>query len=172
MIIKIFGTAKWDQNWLVTLFQRMSSSAWEEDRHASPYIVSVTVSHFDQNWNLQTKFTRTPQYHTLKYLINSLPGNGSVNSVQHATVDEAVFSMSSAPHPVLVTDRCIRSLTRDTCFLWGPCRRIIRGSRITKKAVQEGWVENSVLYGRLWRKELVARIWLWSEDFMYDIWSV
>jgi hypothetical protein len=30
-------------------------------------------------------------------LINALPGNSSVNTVQHATIDEAVFSMSSAP---------------------------------------------------------------------------
>jgi hypothetical protein len=29
-------------------------------------------------------------------LINGLPGNSSVNTVQHATVDEAVFSMYSA----------------------------------------------------------------------------
>jgi hypothetical protein len=31
------------------------------------------------------------------HLINVLPGNSSVNTVQHATIDEAVFSMSSAP---------------------------------------------------------------------------
>jgi hypothetical protein len=30
-------------------------------------------------------------------LINTLPGNGTVNTVQHATIDEAVFSMLSAP---------------------------------------------------------------------------
>jgi hypothetical protein len=30
-------------------------------------------------------------------LINTLPGNSSVNTVQHSTVDEAVFSMSSVP---------------------------------------------------------------------------
>jgi hypothetical protein len=29
--------------------------------------------------------------------INTLPVNSSVNTVQHATVDEAVFSMSSVP---------------------------------------------------------------------------
>jgi hypothetical protein len=29
-------------------------------------------------------------------LINALPGNSSVNKVQHATIDEAVFSTSSA----------------------------------------------------------------------------
>jgi hypothetical protein len=30
-------------------------------------------------------------------LMNALPGNSSVNMVQHATIDEAVFSMSSVP---------------------------------------------------------------------------
>jgi hypothetical protein len=37
-------------------------------------------------------------------LINALPGNSSVNMVQHATIDDAVFSMSSARCPVLVAD--------------------------------------------------------------------
>jgi hypothetical protein len=38
-------------------------------------------------------------------LIDALPGNSSVNTVQHATVDEAVFSISSAPRPALLTDQ-------------------------------------------------------------------
>jgi hypothetical protein len=33
-------------------------------------------------------------------------------------------------------------------------------------------VENSVLYGRLWRKEIVSRVRLWRENFMCNIWSV
>jgi hypothetical protein len=37
-------------------------------------------------------------------LIRALPGNSSVNTVQHATIDEAVFSMSSAPRPMLQSD--------------------------------------------------------------------
>jgi hypothetical protein len=39
------------------------------------------------------------RYHqiTVRYVINALPGNSFVNTVQHATVDEAVFSISSAP---------------------------------------------------------------------------
>jgi hypothetical protein len=52
-------------------------------------------------------------------LINALPGNSSVNTVKHATIGEAVFSMSSAPHPVPVTDQWTRSPTRNTCFLCG-----------------------------------------------------
>jgi hypothetical protein len=38
-------------------------------------------------------------------LINALPGNSSVNMAKHATIDDAVFSMSSVPRPVLVTDQ-------------------------------------------------------------------
>jgi hypothetical protein len=52
-------------------------------------------------------------------LSNALPGNSSVNKVQHATIHEVVFSMSSASHPVLLTDQSTRSLTSDTCFLCG-----------------------------------------------------
>jgi hypothetical protein len=32
--------------------------------------------------------------------INALPGKSSVNTAQHATIDGAVFSMSSAPSTV------------------------------------------------------------------------
>jgi hypothetical protein len=42
----------------------------------------------------------------------------SVNTVQQATIDEAVFSTSSAPCSVLVTDQEL-CLTCDTCFLCG-----------------------------------------------------
>jgi hypothetical protein len=58
--------------------------------------------------------------------INELPGNSSVKTVQHTTIDVAVFSMSSAPQPVLITDQWTRSLTRDMCFLCGLCREDIR----------------------------------------------
>jgi hypothetical protein len=37
---------------------------------------------------------RIAQIHTVTDLINALPGSSSVNMVQHATVEEAVFSMS------------------------------------------------------------------------------
>jgi hypothetical protein len=36
--------------------------------------------------------------HIITDLINALPGNSSVNTVQHATIEEAVFSMSSTPN--------------------------------------------------------------------------
>jgi hypothetical protein len=38
--------------------------------------------------------------------INALPGNSSVNTVHHATIDEAVFSMSSAPSSGGTTGLC------------------------------------------------------------------
>jgi hypothetical protein len=39
----------------------------------------------------------TEEVHIKSDLINSLPGNNSVNPVQHATMDKTVFSMLSAP---------------------------------------------------------------------------
>jgi hypothetical protein len=36
--------------------------------------------------------------------INALPGNSSVNTVQHTTIDEILFSMS-VPRPTLLTDQ-------------------------------------------------------------------
>jgi hypothetical protein len=42
-----------------------------------------------------------------------------LNTIQHTTVEDAVFPMSSAPRPVLLTDQSTRSLTCDTCFLCG-----------------------------------------------------
>jgi hypothetical protein len=39
---------------------------------------------------------------TVTYLIDALPGNSPVNTVQHASIDESLFSMSSAPRPVLL----------------------------------------------------------------------
>jgi hypothetical protein len=40
----------------------------------------------------------------VKDLSNALPGHGSVNTVQYATLVEAMFSMSSASRPEMVTD--------------------------------------------------------------------
>jgi hypothetical protein len=71
--------------------------------------------------------TMLSTYNIVTDLINALPGNSSVNTVQHATIDEAVFSMSSAPRPVLVTDQWTHSLTRDTCFLCGLRHATIEG---------------------------------------------
>jgi hypothetical protein len=76
-------------------------------------------------------------------LINALPGNSSVNTVKHATIDEDVFSMLSAPRSSLLTDQSTRSLTRNVFSLWsvprkhrsavfsvrGPCREDMREYR-------------------------------------------
>jgi hypothetical protein len=42
----------------------------------------------------------------VKDLSNALPGNSSVNTVQHVTINEAVFSMSSAPNSCGTTGLC------------------------------------------------------------------
>jgi hypothetical protein len=59
--------------------------------------------------------------------MNALPGNSSVNMIQHATIHEAVFIMSSAPRPVLLTDKSTRSLTCGTCCLCGLRHATIEG---------------------------------------------
>jgi hypothetical protein len=38
-------------------------------------------------------------YNNVTYLINALPGNSSVHTVQHATIEEAVFSVDPAVAP-------------------------------------------------------------------------
>jgi hypothetical protein len=38
-------------------------------------------------------------------LINALPGNSSVNTIQHATIEEAVFSVVPTDAPVDWLDR-------------------------------------------------------------------
>jgi hypothetical protein len=43
--------------------------------------------------------------HIVMDLINALPGNSSVNTVQQATIDETVFSMSSAQRSLLLTEQ-------------------------------------------------------------------
>jgi hypothetical protein len=37
---------------------------------------------------------------TVMNLINMLPGNSSVNTVQHATIEEAVFSVDPTDAPI------------------------------------------------------------------------
>jgi hypothetical protein len=45
-------------------------------------------------------------YNIVTDLINVLQGNSSVNTVQHATIDDAVFSLSSAPNSGGTTGLC------------------------------------------------------------------
>jgi hypothetical protein len=51
-------------------------------------------------------------FHIVTDLINALPGNSSVNTVRHATIEKAVFSMPA------VTSRSGGWWSRDVCFLW------------------------------------------------------
>jgi hypothetical protein len=50
-------------------------------------------------------------YNIVTDFINALPGNSSVNTVEQATIDEAVFSMSSAPSSSGTTELCIPFLS-------------------------------------------------------------
>jgi hypothetical protein len=43
--------------------------------------------------------------HIVTDLINALPGNSSVNTVQHATIEEAVFSVDQTDAPIDWLDR-------------------------------------------------------------------
>jgi hypothetical protein len=45
-------------------------------------------------------------FHSVTDLINALPGNSALNTAQHAAIDEAVFSMSSAPSSGGTTGLC------------------------------------------------------------------
>jgi hypothetical protein len=40
-----------------------------------------------------------PGYNNVTDLVNALPGNSSVNTVQHATIEEAVFSVHPTNGP-------------------------------------------------------------------------
>jgi hypothetical protein len=53
----------------------------------------------------------TNGYNIVTDFINALPGNSSVNTVQHAAIEEAVFSVSA------VTSRSDGWWSRDMCFL-------------------------------------------------------
>jgi hypothetical protein len=59
-------------------------------------------------------------------VINALPGNSYVDTVKQATIDEAVFSILSAPSNSrngILCDQLLRYatvLTIEMCFLCGP----------------------------------------------------
>jgi hypothetical protein len=70
--------------------------------------------------NARPKFV----YNTIIDLIDALPGNSSVNMVQHATIDKAVFSMSSAPSSGGTTWLCNPFLSNGSVNAFpriGPC---------------------------------------------------
>jgi hypothetical protein len=62
--------------------------------------------------------------HIVTDFINAFPGNSSVNTVQHATVDDAVFSVSFAPSSCGTTGLCKPLLGNDSVNTFpriGPC---------------------------------------------------
>jgi hypothetical protein len=61
-----------------------------KDRAFSSYADNIHVSHA-YVWTGQINVL----YNTVTDLINVMPGNSSVNTVQHATIEEAVFSVSA-----------------------------------------------------------------------------
>jgi hypothetical protein len=54
------------------------------------------------------------ELHIVTDLINALPGNSSVNAAQHATIEEAVFSVDPTDAPIdwLDSDHVIRVCCR------------------------------------------------------------
>jgi hypothetical protein len=57
-------------------------------------------------------YTLHSLYNIVTDLINALPDNSSINMAQHATIEEAVFSVSA------VTSHSGGWWSCDTCFLW------------------------------------------------------
>jgi hypothetical protein len=68
-----------------------------------------------------------PHINIVMDLINALPGSSSVNTVHYATIEEAVFSMSSVPSNSRNGVLCgqllgyTMVLPIELCFLCGPC---------------------------------------------------
>jgi hypothetical protein len=101
-------------------------------------------------------------------LINALPGYSSVNTVQNATIEEAVFSVFA------VTSRSGGWWSRDLCFLW--CVSVPRlykwqnsfGSGTSQFSVGDShgkFVVGEELEVSLWRFNM------WFEDFMCAVHS-
>jgi hypothetical protein len=55
-------------------------------------------------------------------LISAFPGNSSVNMVQHATIDQAVFSMSSATSSGETAGLCNPFVSKGSVKIF-PCKR-------------------------------------------------
>jgi hypothetical protein len=55
-------------------------------------LTDIAVSYINQFALEINRKSRARCYYTVTDFINALPGNSSVNKVQHATIEEAVFS--------------------------------------------------------------------------------
>jgi hypothetical protein len=83
---------------------------------------------------------------------DAFPGNGSVNTFQHATVEKAVFSMWSAPHTVW-----------ELCFLY-----VVHAEGYNRHGKSFGAVEFRSSKGTVLSPEVVEGIRLYQEDLVCD----
>jgi hypothetical protein len=99
-----------------------------------------------------------------------LPGNISLNMVQHATIDKAVFFMSTAPPPMLLTDQSSLSLTRGTCFLFSLRRATTEGCVFCVWSVPRGYerIREWDLTGLEPRSSEGTTVWP-EEDLVRDV---
>jgi hypothetical protein len=67
---------------------------------------NYTFRFISLNDQRKSYFTTWHRYYYFYYCNNALPGNSSVNTAQHAAIDEAVFSMSSAASSGGTTGLC------------------------------------------------------------------
>jgi hypothetical protein len=112
-------------------------------------------------------------------LINALPGNSSVNTVQHPTINEAVFSTSSAPSSGGTTGLCnpflrngsVNTIPRDRwrhqqqrrCFLWGLCRMLIREATAVTEIHIWSWAPDGARYQDLLTDWPSVAMWIWLD---------
>jgi hypothetical protein len=75
-------------------------------------VENIIVLHNIASAHNTWKHTTYIRYSIVMELINALPGNSPVKRIQHATIEETVFSVSA------VTSRNSRQWLRDVCFLW------------------------------------------------------
>jgi hypothetical protein len=132
----------------------------------------VLQIHIEQQ-NFQSLCSTTTisfQFYIVTDMINTLPGNSSVNTIQHATIDEAMFTMLSALsssgtmglcNPLLrkrfskhisaywtVLWECWHHQQQRWCFPWGLYRMFIREAN-AEASSDEGSYESVIS----WRNE-------------------
>jgi hypothetical protein len=110
--------------------------------------VNISFNHYLFYWPPSTYFKLVVN---LTDFIKALPGNSSVNTVQHTTIDEVVFSMSSGPSSGGTTGLCDLFLSNGSvntlppkqwrqqqrrCFPWGLYRVLIREVNAVTESVQ------------------------------------
>jgi hypothetical protein len=96
---------------IAVLSRHLSGRAEEKPRKTLVKIAAVTI-------DIGTGHLPNKVYSVATDLINALPGNSSVNKVQHATIEEAVFSVDPTDAPIdrLYSDHVIRVYCRSMSF--------------------------------------------------------